>query len=78
MQKDKYEIIVMRHAFIRASQRGIDPYLLERTLQTGTMKKFGKNRLKIEKKFKKFTVRCVDEIIGNILKIVTITKKVKR
>ena len=78
MQKGKYVIVIMRHAFIRAMQRGVDPYLLERTLQTGSMKKFGKNRLKIEKKFKEFTIRCVDEIIGNTLKIVTITKKVKR
>ena len=39
------------------------------------MKKFGKNRVKFEKRFKKFSVVCVDEIIGNLIKIVTIEKK---
>lgn len=78
LRKGNYEIVIKRHAFERAMQRGVDPDLLEHILQTGTMRKFGKNRVKIEKKFRKFTVTCVDEIMGNILRIVTITKRVKR
>ena len=39
------------------------------------MKRFGKNRVKFEKRFKKYVIECVDEIIGNTIKILTITKK---
>ena len=67
--------MITRHAFVRAMQRKIHPDLVEDTLLNGKMKKFGKNCVKFEKRFRKFTVVCVDEIMGNLIKIVTIQKK---
>jgi len=75
LRKGKYRIVLSRHAFVRAMQRHIHPDLIEDTLQSGKMKKHGKDRVKFEKRFKQFTVICVDEIIGNTIKIVTIEKK---
>ena len=71
-------IVITKHAFTRAMQRGITPNIIEDTIQTGTMKKFGKNRVKFTKEFRKMSVNCVDEIIGQNIRIVTITKKVKK
>tara|TARA_Y100000310_G_C20692001_1_gene822917 strand:- start:2962 stop:3198 length:237 start_codon:yes stop_codon:yes gene_type:complete len=78
LRKDKYKIIITRHAFIRAIQRKIDPDIIEQVLQTGKTKIFGKNKIRIEKKLKKFSVICIDEIIGDTIKIVTITKKMRK
>ncbi|MBU2477286.1 hypothetical protein KKG83_07505 [Candidatus Micrarchaeota archaeon] len=75
MEKAGYKIVITRHAFRRALQRRIHPDLVEATFLSGKMKKFSKNRMKFEKKFKKFTLVCVDEIIGNMVKIVTIEKR---
>ena len=75
MRKGKYKIVITRHAFVRAMQRHIHPDFVEDTLQSGKMKKFGKNRVKFEKRFKQFTVICVDEITGNRIKIATIEKR---
>lgn len=75
MRKGAYKIVLTRHAFVRAMQRGVSPDLIEDALQTGNMKKQGKGRVKFEKRFKQFTVVCVDEITGNVIRIVTIEKK---
>lgn len=72
MDITKYEIEIKRHAFIRAMQRGITPDMIEATLKGGRIKRFGKNNLKFFKTYKRFTVICVDQIIGNKIKIVTI------
>jgi hypothetical protein len=77
LRKGSYEIIIVRHAFVRAMQRKVSPDLVEETIETGKMKWFGKNRVKFEKRFRRFTIICVDEIIGNVIKIVTIEKKVR-
>ena len=75
MRVGGYKIIISKHAFERALQRRIHPDLIEDTLLSGKMKKSGKNRVRFEKKFKEFIIVCVDEIIGNIVKIVTIESK---
>jgi hypothetical protein len=46
--------------------------MIEATLKGGTIKRFGKNNLKFFKKYRLFTVICVDEIMGTKIKIVTI------
>lgn len=71
----QYEIEIKRHAFIRAMQRGVTPGMIEATLKGGRIKRFGKNNVKFSKEYKKFTVICVDEIIGSKIKIVTIETK---
>ena len=75
MDITQYEIEIRRHAFKRAVQRGITPDMIEATLKGGKIKRFGKNNLKFYKKFKKFIVVCVDQIIGTKIKIVTIETK---
>ena len=75
LRKGKYRIIITRHAFVRAMQRHIHPDLVEDTLQSGKMKRFGKGRVKFEKRFKQFTVICIDEITESRIKIVTIEKR---
>lgn len=72
MDVSQYDIEIKRHAFIRAMQRGITPDMIEATLKGGTIIRFGKNNLKFCKKYKRFTVICVDEIVGCKIKIVTI------
>jgi hypothetical protein len=75
MNISQYEIVIKRHAFIRAMERGITPDMIEATLKGGTIKRYGKNNIKFSKKYKHFTVICVDEIIGTRIKIVTIVKR---
>jgi hypothetical protein len=76
MNISQYEIVIKRHAFIRAMERGISPDMIEATIKGGTVKRFGKSNVKFSKKYKQFTVICVDEIIGHRIKIVTIEKRV--
>jgi hypothetical protein len=71
----KYEIEIRRHAFIRAMQRGVTADMIEATLKGGKIERFGKNNLTFSKKYKHYTVVCVDEIIGTRIKIVTIETK---
>lgn len=66
-----YEIEIKRHTFIRAMQRGISPDLIEATLRRGKQQQFGKNYIK----FIKGKIICIGQIIGNIIKIITIEKK---
>ena len=75
MDLSKFEIEISRHAFIRANQRGISPDLFESTIKGGKILRFGKNHLKFIKKYRKFTVVCVAEVRGEIIKILTIEVK---
>jgi hypothetical protein len=75
MDITQYEIEIKRHALIRAMQRGITPDMVEATLKGGKIARFGKRNIKFYKKYKEFTVVCVDEIIGTKIKIVTIETK---
>ncbi len=75
MDITQYEIEVKRHAFIRAMQRGVTPDMIEATLKGGRIERFGKNNIKFIKEYKRFTVICVDQIIGTKIKIVTIETK---
>ncbi len=67
-----YEIEIRRHALIRAMQRGVSPDMVEATIKGGRIESFGKNNKRFSKKYKAFTVVCVDEITGTRVKIVTI------
>ncbi len=76
MNISHYEIVIKRHAFIRAMQRGITPDMIEATIKGGTVHRFGKNRVKFTKRYKHGTIICVDEITGQTIKIITIERKV--
>jgi hypothetical protein len=43
MDISQYEIVVKRHALVRAMQRGITPDMIEATIKGGTLQRFGKN-----------------------------------
>ncbi|HLC79771.1 MAG TPA: hypothetical protein VJG83_05120 [archaeon] len=78
MIKGKYEIIFMRHAILRAIERNITPDVVENAVMTGSFHRFGKNRMKIIKKLRKMQIVCIDEIIGNTIKIVSIARRARR
>ncbi len=66
------ELIITRHALIRARKRGITPDMVEAALKGGTQVRFGKNFVKYSIKYKKGTVVCVGEMVGEVVKIKTI------
>ena len=70
-----HKIEIKRHAFIRAMERGITPDMIEATIKSGKIKRFGKNCVKFTKKYKHFDVICVDEMTVKRIKIVTIERR---
>jgi hypothetical protein len=72
MDRTQYGFEIRRHALIRAMERGVTPDMIEATLKGGTIERFGKRNIRFCKEYKRFTVICVDEITGDIIKIVTI------
>lgn len=74
MDITQYEFEIKRHAFSRAVQRGITPDMVEATLKGGKIKLFAKNGVKFYKKYKRFAVICIGEIMGIKIKILTIEK----
>ena len=71
MDIHKYEIRIKKHVFDQALKRKINPELIEKALVSGVIKREGKNKVK----FITETVVCVGEIIGNIIKIITIERR---
>ncbi|GEM_PF-2454891 len=78
MKRNHLRIEISRHAFDRANRRSIPIELVFNAVKTGKIKIMGKNRAKIEKEFRKFTIICVDEFCRNTLKIVTVEKRMKK
>ena len=74
MDITQYDIEIRRHAFIRSLEIRITPDMVEATIKGGKIKRFGKNNVKFIKKYKKFMVICVGEIVGTKIKIFTIEK----
>jgi len=72
--KGEYEVVFKDHAIFRADERGIPREVLEATIQTGEFKRFGKRMVKISRKHGDESVTCVGEIVGNCIRIITITK----
>ena len=72
MDIPQYDLVVKRHVFERAMQRGIHPDMIEDTLLKGKVKRFGKHGIKFINKGSKRTIICVGELVGNRLKILTI------
>ena len=72
MDITQYDIEIKRHAFVRAMQRKITPDMIEATIKGGKITKFGKNNIRLIKKYKNFNVICIGEISGTKIKIITI------
>ncbi|MBT4870671.1 MAG: hypothetical protein HON47_03800 [Candidatus Diapherotrites archaeon] len=68
-------IVIKHHAFKRAMQRRIHPDLIEDCLQMGRIKKFGRNKIRFERKLKRKTIVCIGEENKEEIKIITIEKK---
>lgn len=72
MDISRYDIVIKRHVFERAMQRGIHPDLIEDALMKGKINRFGKHGIKFINKGSKRTIICVGELVGTKLKIITI------
>jgi len=70
-----FRIILTRHAVKRAYQKRITYDMIEATIAGGRIIRFGKNNLKFIRQYKNFKIICVDEIIEDKIRIVTILKK---
>ena len=60
------------HAIKRARVREIYPDMIYATIKGGKIKRFGKNMLKFMKRYKRGTVICVGEVVGQSIVIKTI------
>ena len=68
-------IIIKVHAIKRARQRDIAyPDQVYNVLQTGKVKRFGKNMIKFVKKGKKGSIICIGEDLGYAIIIKTIER----
>lgn len=72
MDLSRYDIIIKKHVFDRAMERGIHPDMIENALLKGKMERFGKHGVKFINKGTKRTVICVGEMVGNKIRIFTI------
>jgi hypothetical protein len=70
-----YVVIIKRHAFVRAMERGITPDMIDAAIRSGRIERFGKRNVRFVKEYKDFDVVCVDEMIGSRIKIVTVTRR---
>lgn len=77
MDISKYDLIIKRHVFARAMERGIHPDMIEDCIRKGKMDRFGKNGVKFISKGSKRTLVCVGELSGITLKIITIEEAKK-
>ena len=75
MDITQYDLEIKRHAFIRAMERGVSPDMIEATLKGGKVEKFGKHNIRFNKKYKRFEVICIGQMIGTKIKIFTIESK---
>ena len=72
MDFTKFDFEIKRHAFIRATERGVTPDMIEATLKGGWVVRHGKNNYKFCKEYEEFTVICVDRVEGEKIIIATI------
>jgi len=75
IKSNNQKIVIKHHAFVRAMQRKIHPDLIEDCLQMGKIKRFGKNKIKFERKLKKMIIICIGEESKEEIKILTIEIK---
>ncbi len=75
MDITRYDFEIKRHAFIRAMQRKVTPDMIEATLKSGKIERFGKNNVRFIKDYKRFLVICVGEMAGTKVKIFTVETK---
>jgi hypothetical protein len=74
MDITQYQFEIRRHAVLRAMERGTSPDMIMATLRGGRIERFGKNCMRFKKDYKGFQVVCVDQVIGTVIKIVTIER----
>jgi hypothetical protein len=75
MDITQYHFEIRRHAVLRAMERGITPEMVEATLKGGRVERFGRNCMRFRKAYKGFEVICIDQMIGSVIKIVTIERR---
>jgi hypothetical protein len=71
--RDKWEIEIKKHAFIRAKQRKIRGWMIYTTIKGGRIQRFGKDGIKFIMKYKKGELVCVGRMQNsNKINILTI------
>ena len=75
MDISKYEIEIKRHALIRAMERGVAPDMIEATIMGGCFEFFGKDYIRFSRRYRKYDVICVGQVLPTIIKIITIEIK---
>jgi hypothetical protein len=73
INRNHYIIEISLHAQEMARERGITFDMIESTIKTGRIERFGKNGIKFISKYKRGSVICLGERkFGNYVKIITI------
>ena len=75
MDISQYEIIITKHALLRAYDRGINPDRLEKIILTSQKIPFGKHYAKWVKKYKNRYIICIGHIENNVIRILTVETK---
>lgn len=75
MNISNYEIEIKHHAFIQTLKRGINPALIENTLNKGVIENYGKHGVKFISRGSKRKIICVGQIIGNKIRIFTVEEE---
>jgi hypothetical protein len=75
MDISQYDIIITKHAMLRAQERGIDEDRLERIILTSERTEFGKHYSKWVKRYKYTEITLVGCIENNVVKILTVEVK---
>ena len=68
-----YEVVIRKHALLRAVERDIPQDLVEKTLRYGKFERYAKHGLRIWKDFHEGRIACVGQTEGGRIVIFTIT-----
>src|SRR4030042_1971442 len=55
-----YDVVIKRHAFVRAMERGITPDMIDAAIRSGRVERFGKRNVRFGKEDKDLDVVCGD------------------
>ena len=75
MDISQYEIIITRHAVLRAYERNINTDTIEDIVLNSKKQTFGKHYAKWTRKYDNIEIICVGYIENNVIKIITVETK---
>jgi hypothetical protein len=75
MDISQYDIIVTRHAVLRAFERGVNIDTIEGVILNCQKQTFGKHYAKWVKKYDTIEIICIGYIENNVIRILTVETK---